>query len=56
MAEAVDVLRGLGHRVEDVELALDDPWWIEETIWDTGMAALHADNFAEVRDCSIPAS
>ena len=54
VAEAADVLRGLGHGVEEVDLGLDDPWWIEETIWDSGMAALHADRFDEVRDLLDP--
>ena len=56
VAEAVDVLRGLGHRVEDVELALDDPWWIEETIWDTGMAACMPTGSPRCATCSTPAS
>ena len=48
------MLRGLGHRVEEVDLGLDDPWWIEETIWDSGMAALHVDRFSDVRDLLDP--
>jgi len=51
---AVDVLRGLGHDVEEVALGLDDPWWIEQTIWETGMAALHDDRFDQVRDALDP--
>jgi aspartyl-tRNA(Asn)/glutamyl-tRNA(Gln) amidotransferase subunit A len=54
VAEAADVLRGLGHGVEEVDLGLDDPWSIEETIWDSGMAALHADLLDEVRDLLDP--
>jgi len=54
VAAAVDALRGLGHDVEEVALGLDDPWWIEETIWETGMAALHDDRFEQVRDALDP--
>ena len=54
VAAAVDVLRGLGHDVEETALGLDDPWWIEETIWETGMAALHDDRFDQVRDAARP--
>jgi aspartyl-tRNA(Asn)/glutamyl-tRNA(Gln) amidotransferase subunit A len=54
VAVAADVLRDLGHDVEEAFLGLDDPWWIEQTIWETGMAALHADRLDEVRDALDP--
>jgi aspartyl-tRNA(Asn)/glutamyl-tRNA(Gln) amidotransferase subunit A len=31
----------LGHAVEQVELGLDDPWWIERELWISMFAALH---------------
>jgi len=54
VARAVEALRDLGHDVEETSLGLEDPWWIEQTIWETGMAALHADRLAEVRDALDP--
>lgn len=32
---------GVGHTVEQVELDLDDPWWIERELWISMFAALH---------------
>jgi aspartyl-tRNA(Asn)/glutamyl-tRNA(Gln) amidotransferase subunit A len=31
----------LGHSVEQVDLGLDDPWWIERELWISMFAALH---------------
>lgn len=31
----------LGHAVDEVELGLDDPWWIEQELWISMFAALH---------------
>jgi aspartyl-tRNA(Asn)/glutamyl-tRNA(Gln) amidotransferase subunit A len=31
----------LGHAVDQVELGLDDPWWIERELWISMFAALH---------------
>jgi aspartyl-tRNA(Asn)/glutamyl-tRNA(Gln) amidotransferase subunit A len=31
----------LGHRVEQVEIGLEDPWWIERELWISMFAALH---------------
>jgi aspartyl-tRNA(Asn)/glutamyl-tRNA(Gln) amidotransferase subunit A len=32
---------GFGHAVEQVELGLEDPWWIERELWISMFAALH---------------
>jgi aspartyl-tRNA(Asn)/glutamyl-tRNA(Gln) amidotransferase subunit A len=31
----------LGHAVEQIDLGLDDPWWIERELWISMFAALH---------------
>ena len=49
VADAATVFADLGHVLEVVELALADPWEIEDTIWTTAMAAVHRDRLAEVR-------
>ena len=49
-ASAASVFRDLGHTVDEPDLDLDDPFWIVDAIWSTGMAALHRDRFADVRD------
>jgi len=48
-ASAASVFRDLGHTVDEPDLDLDDPFWIVDAIWSTGMAALHRDRFADVR-------
>jgi aspartyl-tRNA(Asn)/glutamyl-tRNA(Gln) amidotransferase subunit A len=40
----------LGCEVEEAYPGLPDPWKTIDTIWCSGMAAMHRDNLAEVRD------
>jgi aspartyl-tRNA(Asn)/glutamyl-tRNA(Gln) amidotransferase subunit A len=39
VAAGVEVLRAAGYDVRDVDLRLEDPAWIVDAIWATGMAA-----------------
>jgi aspartyl-tRNA(Asn)/glutamyl-tRNA(Gln) amidotransferase subunit A len=38
---AARAFEGLGHAVEQIDLGLDDPWWIERELWISMFAALH---------------
>jgi aspartyl-tRNA(Asn)/glutamyl-tRNA(Gln) amidotransferase subunit A len=51
---AAQAFSELGAEVITVNPRLDDPWQPLSVIWSTGMAAGHADNFAEVRDLIDP--
>lgn len=49
VADAVSVFGELGAEVTEVNPGLEDPWQPLSVIWATGMAAGHAENFADVR-------
>jgi aspartyl-tRNA(Asn)/glutamyl-tRNA(Gln) amidotransferase subunit A len=41
VARAASSFERMGHSVDEVELGLDDPWWIERELWISMFAALH---------------
>lgn len=50
VAEAVPRLRAAGHDVEEIALALDDPYAFLDAIWSTAQAAKNGPRLAETRD------
>jgi aspartyl-tRNA(Asn)/glutamyl-tRNA(Gln) amidotransferase subunit A len=49
-ASAARRFEELGCHVEEIDPGLPDPWEVVDVIWSSGMAALHKDDFDQVKD------